>query len=173
MAKDKKPKAAKPDKKVKGEKGARKGGAGKVLFVLMIFLVTIWSTACLILPGMMPTLVALVTDRDREKALALTVGATNFAGCLPFVMQLWSMGQNFDNALKLMRDPMTWLVMYASAGIGYLIYMIVPDVVATVMAGSASGKIARLQKNLEELQRVWGSDVATDKKFDVMGDLQG
>ncbi len=171
MAKEKKPQAAKADKAGKA-KGGRKGGAGKVLFVLMIFLVTIWSTACLIVPGMLPTLVALVTDRDREKALALTVGATNFAGCLPFVLQLWAMGQNVDNALKLMRDPMTWLVMYAAAGIGYLIYMIVPDFVATIMAGSANGKIARLQKNLEELQRQWGPDVATDKQFDALGDLQ-
>ncbi len=170
MAKEQAAKAAKPGKK---EKGARKGGAGKVLFVLMIFLVTIWSTACLIVPGMMPTLVALITDKDREKALALTVGATNFAGCLPFVLQLWSMGQNFDNAMKLMRDPLTWLVMLASAGVGYVIYIIVPDIVATFMAGSASGKIARLQKNLEELQRVWGPDVATDKQFDALGDIQG
>lgn len=170
MAKEK---AAKPEMAGKKEKGKRKGGAGKVLFVLMIFLVTIWSTACLIVPGMMPTLVALITDRDREKALALTVGATNFAGCLPFVMQLWSMGQNFDNAMKLMRDPMTWLVMLTSAGVGYVIYMIIPDVVATFMAGSAIGKIARLQKNLEELQRVWGPDVATDKQFDALGDIQG
>jgi hypothetical protein len=169
MAKEK---AAAPAKAGgKNKKSGKKSGAGRVLFVLMIFLVTIWSTACLLIPGMLPAIVALLTDKDREKALALTVGATNFAGVLPFVMQLWSMGPSVDNALKLMRDPMTWLVMFASAGVGYLIYMVVPDMVATVMAGSANGKIIHLQKNLEELKRVWGADVATDKKFDVMGEM--
>lgn len=148
----------------------KKGGAGKVLFVLMMFLVTIWSTACLLIPGMLPTIVALITDRDREKALALTVGATNFSGCLPFVLQLWAMGQNFDNAMKLMRDPMTWFVMLASAGVGYAIYMVVPGIVASIMAGSAVGRIKKLQSNLEELKRIWGPDVATDKKINKLGD---
>jgi len=166
MAKAKAVAAAKPGK------ASKKGGMGKVLFVLMLFLVTIWPTACLLIPGMLPTFVALVTDRDREKALALTVGATNFAGCLPFILQLWSEGQNIDNALKLMRDPVTWFIMLTSAGVGYVIFMIVPGMVASMMAGSAGGKIARLQANMEELKRVWGADVATDKKFDSFGNPQ-
>lgn len=156
----------------KSGKIGKKGGAGKILFVLMIFLVTIWSTAILIIPGMMPTFVALITGKDREKTLALTMGATNFAGCLPFVLQLWSMGQNLDNAMKIMRDPMTWLVMLASAGVGYAIYVVVPGMVATIMAGSASGKIAQLQKNLAELKAVWGDDVATDKSFGALGEAE-
>lgn len=155
-----------------GGKSGKKGGAGKILFVLMIFLVTIWSTAILIIPGMMPTFVALITGKDREKTLALTMGATNFAGCLPFVLQLWSMGQNLDNAMKIMRDPMTWLVMLASAGVGYAIYAVVPGMVATIMAGSAGGKIAQLQKNLTELKTVWGDDVATDKAFGTLGEAE-
>lgn len=155
-----------------GGKGSKKGGAGKILFVLMIFLVTIWSTAILIIPGMLPTFVALITGKDREKTLALTMGATNFAGCLPFVLQLWSMGQNLDNAMKIMRDPMTWLVMLASAGVGYAIYAVVPGMVATIMAGSAGGKIAQLQKNLAELKTVWGDDVATDKSFGALGEAE-
>jgi hypothetical protein len=155
-------KQKKPAGKTSGGK-KKKGGAGKMLFAIMLLLVTIWSTACLLVPGMAPTLVALITDKDREKALALTMGATNFAGCLPFIIQLWTMGQNFDNALKLMRDPMTWFVMLAGAGVGYALYAVVPPLVATIMAGNAAGKISRLQDNLVELKRVWGADVASDK----------
>ncbi len=167
-----KKKAAAGDKPGKSGKSGKKGGAGKILFVLMIFLVTIWSTAILIIPGMLPTFVALITGKDREKTLALTMGATNFAGCLPFVLQLWSMGQNLDNALKIMRDPMTWLVMLSSAGVGYAIYTVVPGMVATIMAGSAGGKITQLQKNLAELKAVWGDDVATDRNFGTMGEAE-
>lgn len=170
--KEKAPPPAPKKEKGKAGKDRGKGGAGKIVFALMLFLVPIWPTACLLVPGMMPTLVALVTDRDREKALALTIGATNLAGCLPFILQLWSMGQTFDNAMRLMRDPLTWLIMLASAGVGYVIYTVVPGIVAGIMAGSAAGKIDRLRQNLEELKRVWGPDVATEKKLDTLGDLE-
>ncbi|MEJ0063192.1 MAG: hypothetical protein WDO70_08315 [Alphaproteobacteria bacterium] len=178
MAKDKKTAkpAAKPavkDAKGKPVKGGGKSkGKGKgfqVLFAIMALLVAIWPTAFLLVPGMLPTLVCLVTDRDKEKVLALTVGATNFAGCLPFILQLWQMGQNLDNSMKLARDVNTWFIMLASAGVGYLIYAVVPGAVASVMAGNAGGKIARLKSNQEELKRLWGSDVANDKKFDEFG----
>lgn len=171
MAKDKKKPAAKAGKGKAAGKGAKaSGGKGKrILFVVMMILITIWPTACLLIPAMIPTLVCLITDRDREKALALTVGATNFAGILPFILQLWQMGQNLDNAMRLMRDPMTWFVALVGAGVGYLIYMVVPGFVATVMAGTAGGRVARMQANQEIMIRIWGPDVATDKQFDEYG----
>ncbi len=174
MAKAKKA-AAKKAPEGKGGKAAKpSGGKGKrILFVVMMILVIIWPTACLLVPAMIPTIVCLITDRDREKALALTVGATNFAGILPFILQLWQMGQNLDNAMKLMRDPMTWFVALVGAGVGYLIYMIVPGFVATVMAGTAGSRVARMQNNMEELKRVWGPDVATAKQFDEYGNERG
>ncbi len=98
MAQDKKPAAQPAAKNGKAKKKPRTMGGKQILFVVMMLLVTIWPTACLLVPAMLPTLVALVTDRDREKALALTIGALNFAGILPFVLQLWQMGQNLDNA---------------------------------------------------------------------------
>ena len=171
-------KAAKVDvKKGAGKENPKKGKAkavpramGKqILFVMMMILVVIWPTACLLIPAMIPTLVFLITDRDHEKALALTVGATNFAGVFPFVLQLWQYGQNLENALKIMREPITWFVALAGAGVGYVIYLVVPGLVATVMAGTAGGKVARMQHNLEEMKRIWGPDVATEKEFDEYG----
>lgn len=150
----------------------KKGKGLQILFVVMMFLTVIWPTACLLIPGMLPALICLMTDRDREKALALTVGATNFAACLPFVLKLWSVGQNLDNAIKLLREPMTVFVMFMGAGVGYMIYMIVPGVVASVMAGTAGGRVARLQANMEELKRVWGPDVATDRRHDEYGNFR-
>jgi hypothetical protein len=175
MAKEKKKAAGKEAKGKaavkdgKGKKKPRSMGGKQILFVVMMMLIIIWPTACLLLPAMLPTLVALVTDRDREKALALTIGATNFAGILPFILQLWQMGQIFDNALKLMHNPMTWFFPLAGAGVGYVIYTIVPGFVATVMAGTAGGRVARMLSNQEELKRIWGPDVATDKQFDAYG----
>ncbi len=160
--------AAKPKGKSKG-----KGKGLQILFAVMMFLTVIWPTACLLIPGMLPTLICLITDRDREKALALTVGATNFAGCLPFVLQLWSMGQNLDNAIKLLREPMTVFVMLAGAGVGYVIYTVVPGVVAGVMAGTAGGRIAKMKANMEELKRIWGPDVAGDRPCDEYGNFGG
>jgi hypothetical protein len=159
--------AAMPKGKAKAKKSS---GAGKFLFALMMVLVTIWSTACVLIPGMLPTIVALLTDRDREKALALTMGATNFAGCLPFIIDLWMMGQNFDNAMKILHNPQTWFIMYTAAGIGYVIYLVIPTLVAGIMAGNAGGKISRLQNNLEEMKRIWGPDVATDRKVSDYGE---
>ncbi|MGB4101836.1 MAG: hypothetical protein WBK91_08035 [Alphaproteobacteria bacterium] len=158
-------------KKSAGGKAVKpaRGKGKQALFIVMMILVVIWPTACLLIPAMLPTLVSLITDRDKEKALALTVGATNFAGILPFILQLWQMGQNLDNAMKLMRDPMTWFVALLGAGVGYVIYMVVPGFVATVMAGTAGGRVARMQHNMEELKRIWGPDVATTKQFDEYG----
>lgn len=123
--------------------------------------------AALVLPslmilaiGMVPTLVAFIADRSRERYLAITVGLPNACGCLPGLVSLWTMGQSFSNAQIVLSDPFGWAVAFGSAGLGWLIYMAAPPVAAVYYASSARVReqtLKRLQKSLIE---TWGEEVA-------------
>ena len=123
--------------------------------------------AALVLPslmilviGMVPTFVAFIADRTRERYLTITVGLPNACGCLPALVSLWAMGQSFSNAQIVLTDPFGWAVAFGAAGLGWLVYLSAPPVAAVYYASSARMReqtLKRLQKSLIE---TWGEEVA-------------
>ncbi len=130
--------------------------------------------AALVLPslmvlaiGMVPTAVAFAGDRTREKYLTITVGLPNFCGCLPAVGKLWSLGQTFSSAQEVLADPLSWAAAVGAAGLGWLVYMFTPPVVAVYYASAGRAReqtLKRLQKTLVE---TWGEGVAGESGGDA------
>lgn len=125
--------------------------------------------AALVLPslmvlaiGMVPTAVAFAGDRSREKYLTITVGLPNFCGCLPAVAKLWSIGQSFSGAQEVLADPLSWAAAVGAAGLGWIVYIFTPPVVAVYYAAAGRAReqtLKRLQKTLVE---TWGEDVVSE-----------
>ena len=149
---------------------AKKSG-GKLGFVTMCVLMGLAApfmlpTVVLILIGLIPTYVALATDNDPQKSGAVSVGAMNFAGILPFILDLWKKGQTLPNAFHVLGEPNTWLIILGASAIGQLVVYAIPQAIATLTLTSAETRVKLLKKNLEALKEAWGPEVATTKPLD-------
>lgn len=118
------------------------------------------STSVLLFVGMLPTLVAFITDRSPGKMAALSISVLNLAGVMPFVINLWRSGQGLAATFQLLAQPYTWLVMYGAAGIGWSIYHYLPKFVATYVAYRAQSQLSDLQGLQKKLLEKWGPNVA-------------
>lgn len=118
------------------------------------------STSLLLVVGMLPTLVAFATDRSRGKYAAISMSVLNFAGVLPFVVNLWRAGEGLGAAVHALTQPFTWFVMYGAAGIGFAIFHYLPKFIATYVAFRAQGQLGTLQGLQKKLLEKWGPSVA-------------
>lgn len=126
-------------------------------------------TIVLLCLGLIPTLIALITDTDREKSSAVAIGSLNIAGLTPFVIDLWMHGQTMGYVFQILKEPQNLLIILGSAGIGKLIIFAVPPVLASFTVARCEGRIRLLKENLETLKTSWGPDVATTKPLDKIG----
>ena len=155
-----------PDKKA-SEKPRRGGKARGILFFLIAAGVAPFILpSLLICVGLLPTLVALINDRDWQKSSAMTIGFMNIAGVAPFLLDLWQQGQTMEAALHILGQQNTWLIMFGAAGVGKLILYAVPTAVATLTLTRMEVRLRALKAGLEQLKVIWGPDVATTAPID-------
>lgn len=112
--------------------------------------------------GMVPTIIAWIVDRDPEKHAPMTVGAMNFCGILPFILDLWKHQHTIPAASKTLADPLTWLIMLGSAAIGWIIYFIVPPMVVSFELTRSQRRVESLKTKKKELTDEWGVEVGMD-----------
>ena len=156
-----------------GKKKLRKAGRSWQIQLMLLFIllagIVAMSTTMILLVGLLPTFVALFIDRTPEKTRVLTVGAMNAAGCAPFILQLWTTGVSMDNALSIITDPLTIVVMYCAAGVGYIIDWSVSGLVGSVMIQRGSVRRKQIAKRQAELVERWGPEVTGDNPGDAYG----
>ena len=163
--------AAAPAEDKKESKGKKKGGKARFVLLMIIFGAAspfLMPTLLLIVIGMIPTFVALVTDNDRQRSSTTAVGAMNIAGITPFVIDLWTKGQTMPNVFQILSNPTTWLIMLGAAGIGKLIVFAVPQAVVLLTSARDEARLKLLRRNLESLKESWGPDVGTTKPLDKL-----
>ena len=171
MAEAEKKEADKAAAPAKG--GDKKKGGGKLRFmtIMIIFGMSVpflMPTLTLMLIGMIPTFIALLTDTDRHKYSASAIGFMNCAGLTPFVIDLWAKGQTMENVFHIMAMPSNWLIILGAAGVGQLIVFAVPQAMTSVTLVRAEMRLKTLKHNLEQLKTTWGPDVATTKPIDKL-----
>ncbi|MGO1118385.1 hypothetical protein ACTL6U_06765 [Rhodovibrionaceae bacterium A322] len=135
----------------------------KVVWILLIsvLLLPVLLPTCLVLfVAMLPTLVAYIVDRHKDKYLASTVGFINFCGAVPAIATLWMTGHNMTTAQKILGDVFLWLVAYGAAGFGWLIFMMMPALVGAYYAVYTRSRLETLKKQNDELLEFWGQDLA-------------
>ncbi len=109
--------------------------------------------------GLLPTLVAFVVDLHPKKYAARSVGFLNFAGILPFLVVLWSGRHDLLSAMRILTDVYAWLVVYAAAAMGWLVYLGMPSVAGFIMQIHAARRIRVLETRRKALIREWGEDI--------------
>lgn len=157
--------------KTKNKIRKRRGGIRGQLLSLFAFItaVVFMPTTILLFIGMLPTLVAGLVDRTGKGTKALTVGSMNLAGCAPFLFDLWKRGQTADNALMIITDPRTIIVVYCAAGIGYLIDWAMSGIVATIMIQRSGFRLKEIKNRQATLVERWGPEVTGNMPLDAEG----
>lgn len=153
---------AKPSKKV--------GWHGQLLLVVFFVTAVVFHpTTILLFVGMMPTIAARLVDRSKARTKVLTVGFLNFAGCFPYWFKLVEQGHKFENVLQILSNPTTIVVMYAAAGIGYLVEWAVSNVIAGLMVQRGKKRLEDIEKIQSDLVTRWGPEVTGDLPLDSAG----
>lgn len=162
--------AKKKKKKGKGGKGKNQGNwqLRLVLIMLLVTGIVFLPTTVLLVIGMLPTPVAFLVG-TANKSKFISVGAMNFAACSPFVVELWSMDHTFDATFSIVTNPVSVIVMYGGAAIGYLINWSLTGIVSVFLVEQAKGRMKAIQKQQEELIQRWGPEVRGDRPLDKEG----
>lgn len=132
------------------------------LILLSVIFLGIFSPCTLLLLGigMIPALIASALDRSSNKTGLQTVGCFNLCGVVTFVLDLWQNGNKMDYLQSILHNQQDWAIMYGSAGIGLLVYQMLPIFIAALMDMRGVQNIANLNKKLEDIRKEWGDEVA-------------
>lgn len=138
-------------------------------FFSIIIMVVFLPTTFLLVVGMFPTIVAAIIDSEPGKNKTLTVGTINFAGCFPYLLQLWMNAGSMDLSIKFITTPEAIVVMYGAATIGYIVDWFVTMLISTVMIGKSKSRIKSIEEEKKLLEKRWGVEVSGRYDLDENG----
>ncbi len=140
-----------------------------MLAVFIVASVVFLPVTLLLFVGMMPSVMARMVDKSRERTKVLTVGFMNFAGCYPFLYELVETGIKMEAALGILSQPQTIVMIYGCALLGYCIEWLVTNMVAGLMVQKGRTRLETIKKTQESLVRQWGAEVSGDIPLDQYG----
>ena len=108
--------------------------------------------------GLLPTLVALLVDVHPKKFAAWSVGFFNLAGLMPYLGDLWIKNHTIEGAVGVLTDVLAWLVIYAAASVGWMVYKGMPVVGALVLEIKTRSQIRKLKLERQKLVHEWGQE---------------
>jgi hypothetical protein len=141
-----------------------------ILIILVLGLIFL-PTAIIVVFGMIPTIVVFSTDRSVGRSKTICVGAMNFAGCFPFLLEFHTQfgQQTVDNAFRLVGDFETLIVIYVLAAGGYAIDRAVTGIASSLIVQRSESRLKKLEKEKKKLISKWGEKVSGKYKLDDYG----
>ena len=140
---------------------------GFILVVAIIFL----PTAVFLAFALMPTIGAFITDRTLNKTRTICVGALNFAGAFPFLLEFWMTDgpHTVDAAFTAVADIGHVIIIYVLAVGGYAIDMAITGVTSALIIQNAETRLKKLRKAQQALIDRWGEKVTGKYELDDSG----
>ena len=154
-------------KKTKADNKSEQAGKPKKSFLVrrvlpltfMLVALIFMPTTIIVLVGMLPTIVAFYVDNDRRKMGAFAMCFMNLAPVISYVLILWQRKHDMANALTLLMDPKTLIVIYFGCFIGWTLNKFIPPIVGEFLRRSGMKRLVQVEKEQKELLQAWGDDV--------------
>ena len=127
--------------------------------VVVFSIVTLPGTILLFF-GLMPTAVAYVVDRTKDKYATFCVGSMNFVGVFPYLLEVWTDEHTPAQAFRILSNGFKLLVIFGMAGLGWTLYSLIPPVVSAIMVMLAQRRVEELRLIQEALVTDWGPEVS-------------
>ncbi len=156
MAKDK------TSSKKSGKSKSGKLSTVITLFISLIMILLFKHSFIFFLAGMLPSIVARLVDKTRDRLYFTIVSGFNFAGVAPFMIDLWNQGNTAAAVQQTANNAYAWLVMYGTASLGWLLIIFTPSVIHSILAAISNSKVVNLEKEQRELIEEWGPEVKRD-----------
>jgi hypothetical protein len=140
----------------------KKQGKRKVSWILiyigsLVFAVLLKGMFLFILLGMLPSIVAHIADTSKYRETYRCVFACNLSGMLPYLPLMLNI--SIDDSMVLLADPGRWFVIYAFAGIGWMLVWLMPYCAEIITELSHNGRIAQLENMQRKLIDEWGQEI--------------
>lgn len=117
--------------------------------------------------GMLPTVVAYLYDITKQKYLFRSIFASNLTGILPFIGELLQNGPSNNAVLqKVMSAEFTWIIIYGSAFIGWLLVKVCPMIAQMFIVGYNQSLLERYENLQKRIESEWGVEVT---QFNQLG----
>lgn len=132
-----------------------------IWFVIGLITLAIISlpTVLLIFFGLMPSIVAMVIDRTDGRYATFCVLGMNLSGLFPFLTDVWFQAHTTDMAIRIMTNVFNLLIIYGSAGFGWMLYMALPPVITTFLSAMSERRVATLREKQAQIIEEWGDSV--------------
>lgn len=150
--------ATKKVRKVKKRKG---NSPIKVAVLCLGLIFLIKHSFIFLLAGMLPTIVASLVDQSEGRMQFKTVGCLNLAGMAPFLTELHVQHHASTAVQNVMGDPSTWLIVYSSAALGWLLVWLCPWLVKFSIEFFSDNKVKTIENEQQKLEEEWGSEIKT------------
>jgi hypothetical protein len=130
----------------------------------MLLSLSIFSPASLPLfgIGMLPSIVTAIFDRKPRKTALQTISCANFCGVMVFAVDLWKKGNNLEYLGTILQNHLNWVIMYGSALIGLMTYIVIPVIIALLLDAKSSIESSDLKRQMQALRDEWGPEVAEE-----------
>ncbi len=111
--------------------------------------------------GMLPGLIAMIVDQDPRRYISKIVLTFNATGVVPYVVKILSGSGSGSVAIEIIIEPKTWLTIYISASIGWLVYWIFPQIALFLNNVKTQIRLQKLNYDLDKLVEEWGDEIKT------------
>lgn len=132
------------------------------LTIFSLLIIVALPTVLFIGFSMLPGLVAFIVDRTDEKSATFCVGGLNFCGVFPYLLDLWFGDHSVGQAMSLLTDVFVLAVMYGGAGMGWMLYLSLPPVIASFIQVMSERRLEQLRKTQKTIIQEWGDEIITD-----------
>jgi hypothetical protein len=155
---------SKYNKASKNQNSVRKRNSYLWLSWFMILSLVIFSPASLPLfcIGMLPSVITAIFDRKPRKTALQTIACANFCGVIIFAADLWKNGNNLEYLETILQNHLNWLIMYGSALMGLMAYIVIPVIIALLLDAKSSIESSDLKRQMQALRDEWGPEVAEE-----------
>lgn len=146
------------------QNGKKKGPSQTALwlaFILIIVMIISLPSVIVFTFGMIPSFVAYIVDRTKARSATFCVSSINFIGVFPFIIDLWVKEHTINAALNTISNVFSIFVMYAASAFGWMLFLSLPPVVASVVTILTERKIEQLRTTQKQIIKEWGNDVAS------------
>jgi hypothetical protein len=140
-----------------------------LLFVFMALCLLYLPMAILFVVSMLPTIVAYFTDSIEGKNKTFTIGALNFSAFFYYFINIWRQPFPMDVATEYLANPITIIVIYAAAALGYGLNYIFTLLVSGILKQKSLARIDKLEDQKKKLEERWGEKVNGKRELDRFG----
>lgn len=116
-------------------------------------------TVFIVVVGMVPTWVALITVPRHRDLAALTMGPLNAVSLLPPIFGLWRRDQSLTTAIDVLFEPFAMFFVLAASAVGAACFHGLPPMIELAMTYRSQIALRRCRTIQEKLVEEWGDGI--------------